>query len=356
MNIDWSTVFFGLGSVICAWGIVMMIGSATQGLAKWIRNMNAPYKPETHDYYWAKLATAERRIEALAKHLDVTFDEGMKVVKKTAPLLLALLALSLAGCQSQSYNKVTISSIPDGAPVRVSVSDALYRSDGIASFQRYYKQGSSDVFLTAEDFSGWQFKGWSNDGQLGPAPLGANPERISFNPTATADYDVTANYGPIQPPSPTNAVPPVVTNTPPVAPPVVPPAQVFQYIGNDLRDKAPAGGDQWTAFNGMSVRLAVNSVGDLAKAGIGCVKGSWYALDGTVVPKGSITLATAPDGGIIVTCQDFVSSRSGTKYHCVGFYVQFTRDASCFRAGQTTQIPKAQCNETLRIMLATVQQ
>ena len=272
MNIDWSTVFFMLGSVLITLGILSVLHSATEQLRRGIRDYFTTVKSlSTSGAEWQRMFRHDSEIEVLQRNLRLLMDhlhletkEGMRIVKKTVPLLLALLALSLAGCYT-----------------------------------------------------------WSDIAPYVPPVV-------------------------INPPAPTNAVPPVVTNTPPA------PVQVYQYIGNDLRDKAPAGGDQWTAFNGMSVRLAANSVGDLAKAGITYVKGSWYPVAGAVVPVGSITLATAPDGGIIVSCQDFVSTRSGTKYHCVGYFVQFTRDASCFRAGQSTQIPKAQCNETLRIMLGTV--
>lgn len=132
---------------------------------------------------------------------------------------------------------------------------------------------------------------------------------------------------------------------------IVPPTPVYTYIPGN---KADAGSEVWNPnFNGMDIRLSVDDVQGFQKVGINYVKGSWYCLDGAVVPAGKITLQGAPDGGIIAACSDFVSTRTGMKYTCVGFYVGTTQ-ATAFRLGKQTTIAKVDCHNTLRYMLATV--
>lgn len=151
--------------------------------------------------------------------------------------------------------------------------------------------------------------------------------------------------------APTNA-PPVVV--PPVEPPVVvvPPVvvpEVFEYIPGDRADK---GAEIWIANyenTGMGVRLSANDVQNLNPAGIPA-KGSWYPLDSKVAQ--GVGLKLNPDGSVTASARDFVSARTGLKYHFCGFKVQFS-ESQLVKTGIIT-IPRAQCNETLRFMYATV--
>lgn len=131
--------------------------------------------------------------------------------------------------------------------------------------------------------------------------------------------------------------------------PPPPPPIVYEYIPGDRVDK---GNEIWIANYegiGMGVRLSANDVKNLNRCGIPA-KGSWYPLDHGVTQN--VLLKLNPDGSVTASATDFVSSRSGLKYHFCGFLVQYS-ESQLVQTNVLT-IPKAQCNETLRFMYATV--
>lgn len=123
----------------------------------------------------------------------------------------------------------------------------------------------------------------------------------------------------------------------------------YVYVDGDLRDK---GGEIYNPnFCGMDIRLSANDKNHLHPAGIPC-KGSWYPLDGSVLPKGAVELGVASDGGIIASFTDAISNRTGKKYHCVGYFVQ--SDSTPLRKENPITVPKSECKKTLRFALVTV--
>jgi len=124
------------------------------------------------------------------------------------------------------------------------------------------------------------------------------------------------------------------------------PAGDYFYVEGDKGDK---GAEVWNPnYNGMDVRLSADDVDNLRRCGIPA-QGDWYALDGDVVRN--LTLSVV-NGGITVTGADFVSDRTGAKYHFCG--VLIGTSSSQLVPGPTITIPHEQCKNTLRIMYATV--
>jgi len=119
------------------------------------------------------------------------------------------------------------------------------------------------------------------------------------------------------------------------------------YIPGDIRDK---GGEIWNNnFNGMDVRLSADDVEHLPAG----VKGSWYPLDGSVVPSGTVRLSLDESGNTVVGSSDFNSTRTGLRYHYMGVLVNY--DSTPLITENPHTILKKDCHHTLRIMYATIQ-
>lgn len=181
--------------------------------------------------------------------------------------------------------------------------------------------------------SGQVFNGWAGD-VSGVADVKQAETTIVVN-QAHIRIEATYRGGPTSAPSPSGSLPPPSS---------------YRYVTGDKRDK---GGELWkTSYQGMQVRLSANDVSNLQRNGVPAT-GSWYPLDAAVAGS-AVSLSVASDGGIIASASDFVSPRTGLKYHFCGFLVHTS--SSTLQQVPSITIPRDQCHDALRFMFATVAQ